>query len=409
MGCACSSWGCNMQQKCCVPLVTSLFLPHWWVVVLILSVFHCTHSNFSKHKNPYENIAREILADLINNKPCPNGDWALDYGDASFYGQSLLIWQGLEEGNITLIERGLLTTSFVLSLVEQSKSDFSVFVEKSDDLLMGTFGLLETWERFDKITALNPNANLPKQKEIKEAIDFIVDTANNFIASQGFYLSLPLEIYAIQTYGNTVVTGMFGLLNIEYARIFTDNPSASDKLEIAKKIANEIYIRAWDSNLNGFRYKLDDSALYLYPNVIMMLFYGRLYQLTGTKEYLERSIALFDTISMLKDPKGCFHSPYSAKKMGAKTEDYVTLSSQNYTMLAILNLFQNTGDPKYLHTIEEVLSFIVTHLYDGKGCLLHHWMDGEVAKPTHLEYYCTGCNFQFLYVLRSYWRVLENE
>jgi uncharacterized protein YyaL (SSP411 family) len=88
--------------------------------------------------------------------------------------------------------------------------------------------------------------------------------------------------------------------------------------------------------------------------------------------------------------------------MGAKTDDYKTLSSQLYTILAFLTMYECTQDPRWLEEVAAIFGFIDSHLRQG-GKLLHHWMDGEVAKPEHLEYYCVGCNFQALYALKYYW------
>jgi uncharacterized protein YyaL (SSP411 family) len=91
--------------------------------------------------------------------------------------------------------------------------------------------------------------------------------------------------------------------------------------------------------------------------------------------------------------------------MGARTEDYQSLSSQNFAMLGLLCLYESTRDPKYLAAARGVLEFVVRYLHDGEGRLLHHRMDGRIAWPTDPEYYCTGCNLHFLYVLRRFWEI----
>lgn len=83
--------------------------------------------------------------------------------------------------------------------------------------------------------------------------------------------------------------------------------------------------------------------------------------------------------------------------MGAQTEDYSTLSSQNYTMMALALLFRETQEAAYRDEITDIAAFIEEYLLvDGR--LLHHWMDGKVAVPDDPEYFCTGCNLQFLFV-----------
>ena len=38
------------------------------------------------------------------------------------------------------------------------------------------------------------------------------------------------------------------------------------------------------------------------------------------------------------------HSPYSTESQGAQTDEYRTLSSQNYLMLGLMELYRQTGD-----------------------------------------------------------------
>ena len=47
-----------------------------------------------------------------------------------------------------------------------------------------------------------------------------------------------------------------------------------------------------------------------------------------------------------------------------------------------------------------MLEFVRSHLYDpASGHILHHFIDGRIALPSDPEYFCTGCNLQFLYAL----------
>jgi uncharacterized protein YyaL (SSP411 family) len=141
--------------------------------------------------------------------------------------------------------------------------------------------------------------------------------------------------------------------------------------------------------------------LELYPNTMMILVLCRLYERTGEPAYLERAEAAFAAIAPLRSPRGGYKSPYSAQEMGAKSDDYSTLSSQNYLTLALAVLYEATGERRYFDEALFVIDFIRTRLYDAaSGHLLHHYIDGRIALPTDPEYFCTGCNLQFLYVVR---------
>jgi hypothetical protein len=102
----------------------------------------------------------------------------------------------------------------------------------------------------------------------------------------------------------------------------------------------------------------------------------------------------------LRHELGFYRSPYSADEMGAETDEYSTLSSQNYLALGLLLLYQRTATELYLTRAREVLDFVRLHLHDPtQDRLLHHWIDGHIAEPGDPSYFCSGCNLQFLYVV----------
>ena len=116
--------------------------------------------------------------------------------------------------------------------------------------------------------------------------------------------------------------------------------------------------------------------------------------------------------------------------MGATTNDYSTLSSHNYLMLALAVLYEITEDPAYVLELDTLLDtmehdlygpWCLSHVHDNKcapacadsdACVadtcrsdecghavLHHWIDGRAAIPTDPEFMCAGCNLQLLYVM----------
>jgi hypothetical protein len=170
----------------------------------------------------------------------------------------------------------------------------------------------------------------------------------------------------------------------------------------------------------------------------MIIYNARLYQLTGDAAYKDRALETYQGMQPLKVTEadglaapGRYRSPYSAVVMGAQTDDYSTLSSQNYLMFALMLLYQITGEDKYLDEMNPVLDFLENNLVGqaclvdisqdalcdpacaaGRSCLkeecyddschqgiLHHWMDGRVAIPDDLEFFCSGCNVQTLYLM----------
>jgi len=226
-------------------------------------------------------------------------------------------------------------------------------------------------------------------------VDAVLDMTNELVKSLGVYLEVDMESYALQTYGATTITGVVALANLRYAELLK-GPRVQERIEFGREVIRTIDEKAFNGTFYRFNTKTEN--LDLYPNVMMILAAGTAFRLTGEQTYKDRCLALFEAIQPLKDKKKCYHSPYSAAYMGAETDDYSTLSSQNYTILAFAMLFEITGDDKYKTEILNIIGFIHDYLYvDGR--LLHHWMDGCIAKPTDPEYFCSGCNLQFLYAV----------
>jgi len=372
------------------------------IFMVVLALAGC-----AEEKKPHQDMFESILSHLMTEYQITDGNWPDDFGDGSFYGQTFLIPWGVEKRRGEYIELGFLTSGFVNDLINQWKNEPLYYLDAGDDILMGNLGLYSAYEEYDTACQLlvdqGSGCTLRKDR-LKENIDWSVARWNETIASFDNYVP-DMDIYAIYTYGNTVVTALFAVLNEEYARVFA-GPAGAAHLETARQLAEDIHQKVFDETLQAYRYKPTVTKLHLYPNVIMMVLYGRLYALTGEQTYLERSRLLFDSIQPLKDHlRGGYHSPYSMEVMGAQTDDYKTLSSNCYTTLAMMTLYENTGDRKYLDEAGEVLEFIEGYLYtDGQA--LHHWMDGEMAKPEHLEYYCTGCNLQLLFTIQYFWNLL---
>jgi hypothetical protein len=206
------------------------------------------------------------------------------------------------------------------------------------------------------------------------------------------------ESYFTQTYGATVVTSVVALANLQYAVLLEGSNKKNGRVNSAREIVDTIEAVAWTGTF--FRKDPGNENLFLYPNVMMMLCYCRLYQATGEPGILEKAEALFEAIQPLKlgDRPG-YRSPYSALHMGATTDDYSTLSSQNYLMFALALLNRTTGKAVYCSELRDVRRFVQDYLFDAaQARLLHHWIDGHIARPEDPEYFCSGCNLQFLYM-----------
>ena len=232
---------------------------------------------------------------------------------------------------------------------------------------------------------------------VMPALEDFIDTIDSITLGLGKYLEIQAGKFATSTYGPTAITAAVALLNLQYATYFA-TPQARERVDFARELVVAIKQKAQLGD--GYRVKPGEDLLELYPNTMMMLVLCRLYERTGEIEHLRRAEQVYAAIQPLRSPRGGYHSPYSAAAMGAKSEDYSTLSSQNYLTVALTLLFQDTHDVRYFNEALYVLDFVRTRLFDAaSGHLLHHFIDGRIALPSDPEYFCTGCNLQFLYAV----------
>lgn len=316
-----------------------------------------------------------------------DGEWLEDYGDAPFYGPAFYAREGgvrAEPSFLEFTERGAVHN---VSVLRQANADRDWYLANMEEAMMAALGLIELADATSDLRHLAD-------------IDAFVDATNELVGLFGWYLPTGVEAgsFALETYGPTAITAAAALLNLQYAT-YLDVERKQERVDLAARIVATIERRAWD----GQRYLFEPGrdTLYLYPNTMMILVLCRLAEQTGDRSHVERAEAVFEGIQPLSRPeRGGYDSPYSAEVMGATTDDYVTLSSQNYLTLAMLVLYQNTRDLRYFDEAIDILDFARTRLYDAAhGRLLHHWMDGRIAQPEDLSYWCSGCNLQYLYTL----------
>jgi hypothetical protein len=313
------------------------------------------------------------------------GEYLDDYSDANFYGLAFYSRAGVELEDAAYLQRASEIHDYDLSVLDHATRDIDWTVENLEEVLYAALGLIE-------------HASATGETDAIATLDNFIDLSNVLVGSYDNYLDVDLGEYAAATYGPTSLTGGLALLNLQYAK-YLDTPRTQDRIDAAAEMVQAIDEQAFDGQRYLFR--PGEDKLYLYPNSIMILVLNRLYELTGDNDYLERAEKAFEGVAPLRDEElGFYRSPYSAEYMGAQTDEYSTLSSQNYFNLALLLLYQNTGNDLYLERVREILTFLRVHLYDdAQGRILHHWIDGHIAHPDDPEYFCSGCNLQFLYVV----------
>ena len=310
-----------------------------------------------------------------------DGDWLEDFGDAAFWGPAFLIRVGSAEGQEDYLATANEAYERNLEILRKATGDIGYFMDELDEVLMAALGAIEI------ISATGDTEGL-------EDLDAAIDLVNMSVEGLGTYLDVEVETYALDTYGPTAITATIALLNLRYAELL-DTPRVEDRLNTGREMMAVVDEKAWADEAYLFRPGVEKR--YLYPNVVSIMANATAYRLTGEEAYRDLAVKTYQGIQALKsEDLGCYFSPYSAIYMGAKTDVYSTLSSQNYTIMALALLFEITGDDIYRDEIVEVATFIEDYLWED-GRILHHWMDGHLAVPTDPEYFCSGCNLQFLY------------
>lgn len=322
-----------------------------------------------------------------------DGAWTEDQGDAAYYGTALyahLAAEGTGPADASTIAEA--SFAYNVGVLEHALDDVPWLLDNLEECMMSALGVIEVLD-------LGPRA------DGQAKLDAFLDLLDSMLAGFGDYLEVDVNSWALRTYGPTAITGAVALLHVQYAML-VGGDRGPERLERARAMLATVDAKAWNGSF--YKFSLAEERLDLYPNMMMALVLGRLYQHDGDVAAKTRAEALFEAIQPLRLPAGNYYSQYSAVLMGAKTTDYSTLSSQNYLVMVLAVLYENASREdaraaRYLNELVSVLGFIKTHLYDAaQHRVLHHWIDGEIARPTDPEVFCAGCNLQLLYI---YWYI----
>jgi hypothetical protein len=348
------------------------------------------------------------------------GDYLTDFGDGAFFGLAFHARAGATSGDASLLARADEAAARNLDIVLGA----DLINGDVNEIIMSALGLIEYQAALGGLDA-----------SAEAGLSAFIDDLASAVEIFDYYLDGGVvSSWAVDTYGPTSISALVALVVLQQAWLLDPGPD-----EVARRVA---WARAALASIdeqahNGRSYDFGDGVpgMYLYPNVSMIIANLRMYQLTGEAPYLERAQATHDAIQDLRLDDGPgyvrYRSPYSQEDMGAQTDDYSTLSSQNYTLLALLLFYEVTDDARYVVEYDGIVRFLADHLYGqycrsevfhgthcdpacgaGQTCLvdrcfpehcqsavLHHWMDGAIAVAEHDSVFCAGCNLQLLYVL----------
>ena len=377
---------------------------------------------------------REALTTDARGLSFDAGDWLEDLGDAPFYGLAWLSRRAAD-GPLPADDAARLDASLARARTLLASDLLSGDLQEK---VMAALGVIE------HVAAVHDRGDSPDVV----AVDAFLDRLDHLVMGLGDYLAgVEDTSWAVRTYGPTAVTALVALVHAQYA-LYIDNGNTADHLARAKSIEQTITDRALADlsdaasgrTARAYATGPDLAGIDLYPNVAMILLEGRLFRLTRDETYRLQARSLYAAIQPLKlsDVPARYESPYAVQELGAKTRDVATLSSQNYLALALMVLFEITGDVKFSDEADRVLDAIetmrgpwclaqvhtekcmpacatmqacVTTTCTADRCttgLLHHVVDGRLANATDPVLFCSGCNLQALYVI-GYRRALAGE
>ncbi len=326
----------------------------------------------------------DVLRHLLLHENLEEGDWAGDFGDARLYAPAVLLGVGYEIDSPCLLEFGRASLEGNRQRIRDHRSRPLGFWADLPEQIMAAYGLVEAY-------AYGPGG------EDLALIDAVLDRVDAAFELLGLYPEGLLESLS-QPYGMTTQTAAIAALHLHYARQI-GGERGRERREFGLRLIEAVNEHAYEPERGVYLFSTRTDRLHLYPNAMMIIANCMAYQAANDVAYLERAEATLQNIQPLKDAEqGNYRSPYSAATMGAESEDYSTLSSQLYLTFALCKLYETTGHEAYEAEARQVLGFVTSHLLED-GRLLHHWMDGRPAQPEDPEYYCTGCNFQALYVM----------
>lgn len=366
-----------------------------------------------RHDDFYARLAEDAEAFTF-----VGGEWVESLGDAPFYGLAFYAHAARATPSPPLRDAWIARAETARRRARALITNADFATGDLQQMVMATLGLI------DYADATGDKSDLP-------TIDAFMDRFDRLVSLIGWYLDIggADKSWALQTYGPTSISALVGLMNAQYAHLLGGTDAAAARLDWAKQMADHIDTAAYGGSFYAFGAGRD--GLIDYPNIAMIAFSARLYELSHDEKYKARALSVYDAIQPLKlsTSPTRYYSPYSADAMGAKTRDYSTLSSQSYLMLALMLLYEITGEARFVVEMDSIVDAVSTEMV-GKWCLsdvhrdacapacaesvcvasschadacgeaiLHHWIDGRQARPSDPTFFCSGCNLQALYVL----------
>ena len=329
-------------------------------------------------------VFHEVLTEASDAFDFDNGEFHDDFGDGAFFGVGFYVRSARDLEHMAHDQRAQAANDYNVGVLKTAAADPLGMLDILEEVFMATLGAIEY------AGVSGDHAALPTIQEV-------IDVMDAFAGGLGDYLEISAGDFALDLYGPTSSTAGLALIHLQHAHFLTER--RDHHITRGKELVAAIDAKAWDADKGLYRYRPEVEDLYLYPNATMMTVLARLHQLTGDDAYKVKIDTVFAGIAPLRKSTGYYQSPYSQAYQGAQTDEYGTLSAQNYLTLGLLIAYETTGEATYFDEAIVILDFVRDHLWDeAVGKLLHHWIDGRAATTDDPDYFCSGCNMQYLYI-----------
>jgi len=343
-------------------------------------------SEYCKVDNQYHDLFCKVYERLFTESTFVNGDDANDFGDTFAYCPAL-IFTMYEEGRATDAEM-----AFVHVVTDGYKLRAQAFIDDPLSVLSDSMILVDS---YIGVLGLLMGYQATQDPTFPPVIDGYFDAALNVLALLGdliYYIPVP-------PYGpTTIISGTAGSL-LHYPLAFQGQDRSDERMEQGLALLDDMERMTWNDQIGGYQYMAwaGDDFEYQYSNVTAIQGLVRAYRLTGDQVYLDRAERVADSLETLYSDQygGYFASDESHQNAPHSGEEYIALSGSNYTIFALMLLYQQTGDEKYLDRAYRTLDFVWNTLYVSQEGLCYH----DIQHGVLTQGYCSGCNWQLLYNL----------
>jgi len=396
-------------------------------IFILLFLLHCLSCNREKYPTqdygPIEvraQLYQNVYTHLMNEEVCPtctdykDGDLTTDFGDATAYAPALFF---------SLKGEGRATADDMRVAEEMAERQIKLVTDLYQN---GIYSFLSAGisdpnsisETFVGIGGIFIAYEATREEKYKDTMEKYLDTMEEIFGPSGSSFLNSLLGVQIPPYGPTTVVGGVAGFYLQYIFSVGAGRSSVHYAGVGYSVLQKLNDAVFDQERMNYRYKNIPgySFIYQYSNLTTLQGLIRAYLNTQNSAYLDRAKAVMETLEILWSDtyKGYFSAENDPKYFSTYTDEnemdtpeytkeYIPLSGANYQIYANILMYQVTRDEKYRNNIEKILDFIEGTLYKD-GIVWHDIQNGKRA-----DRYCSGCNFQLLYNIYLYDRLLKGK